>query len=59
MQTHFPCIHFKRYADDIVVHCRSKTQLKMIERQIRQRFTRCGLELCQEKTKIVYCKDSN
>ncbi len=59
MQTHFPCIHFERYADDIVVHCRSETQLEMIERQIRQRFTWCGLELCQEKTKIVYCKDSN
>lgn len=59
MQKHFPCIHFERYADDIVVHCRSEPQLKMVERQIRQRFTRCGLELCQEKTKIVYCKDSN
>jgi RNA-directed DNA polymerase len=59
MQTHFPCIHFERYADDIVVHCRSEAQLKMVERQIRQRLTRCGLELCQEKTKIVYCKDSS
>ena len=59
MRKHFPCIHFERYADDIVVHCRSVNQLKMIEGQIRRRFTRCGLELCQEKTKIVYCKDSN
>ena len=59
MQKHFPCVHFERYADDIVVHCRSEDQLKMIEQQIRRRFTRCGLELCQEKTKIVYCKDSN
>jgi len=59
MKKHFPCIHFERYADDIVVHCRSETQLKMVERQIRQRFIRCGLELCQEKTKIVYCKDSS
>ena len=31
----------------------------MVERQIRQRLTQCGLELCQEKTKIVYCKDSS
>ena len=59
MQKQFPCIHFERYADDIVVHCRSETQLKFIESKIRRRFTQCGLELCQEKTKIVYCKDSN
>ncbi len=59
MQKHFPCIHFERYADDIVVHCRSEPQLKMVERQIKQRFNQCGLELCQEKTRIVYCKDSN
>ena len=31
----------------------------MIASKIRRRFTQCGLELCQEKTKIVYCKDSN
>ena len=30
MQKHFPCIHFERYADNIVVHCRSENQLKMI-----------------------------
>jgi RNA-directed DNA polymerase len=56
---HFPCIHFERNADDIVVHCRSENQLKRIAHQIRRRFIQCGLELCEEKTKIVYCKDSN
>ena len=59
MQKQYPCIHFERYADDIVLHCRSEKQLKFIETKIRTRLTRCGLELCQEKTKIVYCKDSN
>ena len=59
MQKEFPCIHFERYADDIVVHCRSQKQLEFIERKIRERFAQCKLELCQEKTKIVYCKDSN
>jgi len=33
--------------------------LKYIESIIRRRFTAYGLELCQAKTKIVYCKDSN
>ena len=59
MQKQYPCIHFERYADDIVLHCRSEKQLKFIETKIRTRLTRRGLELCQEKTKIVDCKDSN
>lgn len=59
MQDEFSCIHFERYADDIVVHCRSHKQLEFIERKIRTRFAQCKLELCPEKTKIVYCKDSN
>jgi len=59
MQKEFPCIHFERYADDIVVHCRSHQQLECIERKIRARVAQCKLALCQEKTKIVYCKDSN
>ena len=58
MQDEFPCIHFERYADDIVVHCRSYKQLKFIESRIISRFTQCKLELCSEKTKIVYCKDT-
>jgi RNA-directed DNA polymerase len=59
MLKEFPCIHFERYADDIVVHCRSQKQLEFIESKIRARFSQCKLELCPEKTKIVYCKDSN
>lgn len=59
MQKEFPCIHFERYADDIVVHCRSHKQLEFIEGKIRTRLAQCKLELCKEKTKIVYCKDSN
>lgn len=59
MQEEFPCIHFERYADDIVVHCRSQRQLEFIESKIKTRLAQCKLELCPEKTKIVYCKDSN
>jgi RNA-directed DNA polymerase len=59
MQEHFPCIHFERYADDIVVHCRSLKQLKFVESKVQARFAQCKLELCPEKTKIVYCKDSS
>ena len=59
MQKNFPCIHFARYAYDIVVHCRSRKQLEMIKSKIEARLARCKLELCREKTKEVYCKDSN
>ena len=59
MQKEYPCIHFERYADDIVVHCRSQKQLEFIEQKIRSRFALSKLELCPEKTEIVYCKDSN
>lgn len=59
MEKEFPRVHFERYADDIVVHCRSYKQLKFVESRLRGRFAQCKLELCPEKTKIVYCKDSN
>ena len=59
MQDNFSCINYERYADDIVVHCRSRKQLEFVERKIRLRLAKCKLELCPDKTKIVYCKDSN
>ena len=59
MAENFPYIPFERYADDIVVHCRSKAQAKFIHRQIDERLRRCKLEAHPEKTKIVYCKDDD
>lgn len=50
-------VNFTRYADDVIVHCRSKEQAERILRQIDQRMNNIGLELHPEKTKIVYCKD--
>lgn len=54
---HFNGVRFERYADDIIVHCRSKAQAEMILERIGKRMQECGLELHPEKTKIVYCKD--
>lgn len=59
MEKGFPKVHFERYADDIVVHFRSYKQLKFVESKLKDRFLQCKLELCPEKTRIVYCKDSN
>ncbi len=50
---------FERYADDIIVHCKSEDEAVMLKEQIKIRLAECKLELHPEKTKIVYCKDSN
>ncbi len=50
-------VNFTRYADDVIVHCRSKEQAEQILQQINERMNNIELELHPEKTKIVYCKD--
>jgi group II intron reverse transcriptase/maturase len=59
MQRTFPSVPFERFADDAVVHCRSKRQAESVLVAIRERFLQCGLELHPTKTRIVYCKDSD
>ena len=59
MAENHPSIPFERYADDIVVHCRSEAQAQFIRRELEKRLAACRLELHPEKTKIVYCRDSN
>jgi RNA-directed DNA polymerase len=55
----FPEVSFERYADDAVVHCRSKAEAERVRAAIAERFEQVGLELHPDKTCIVYCKDSN
>jgi len=57
MRRNYPTIPFERYADDIVVHARSKKQAEFIKQRISVRMEECGLELHPQKTHIVYCKD--
>ena len=52
-------IPFERYADDILVHCKSERQARWMKSAIEGRLAECQLELHPEKTKIVYCKDHN
>ena len=59
MQRQYPQILFERYADDGICHCRSKTEAEGLQVAIERRFAECRLELNLQKTKIVYCKDSN
>jgi RNA-directed DNA polymerase len=59
MAEKYPDIPFERYADDMVVHCTSKAQAEIIRRKIEERLHACKLEAHPEKTKLVYCRDSN
>ena len=59
VNTKFGTICFERYADDIIVHCRTEKEAKYLLNRIRERMKACRLELHPDKTKIVYCKQSN
>lgn len=48
---------FERYADDIVIHCRSKEEAERLHAQLTVRMQEFELMLHPEKTKIVYCKN--
>jgi RNA-directed DNA polymerase len=59
MQIHYPDIPFERYADDTICHCRSQSEAEKMKVIIMNRLSACGLKLNEEKTRIVYCKDSS
>lgn len=59
MRRTFPQCPFARYADDAVVHCRSKGEAQAVMEAIRGRFVQCNLELHPTKTRIVYCQDDD
>ena len=50
-------VAFTRYADDVILHCNTKSHAEQILNQVRQRMESVGLELHPQKTKIVYCRD--
>lgn len=59
LRINFPNCPFERYADDSVIHCRSKAEAETLKEALGKRLQACGLALHPEKTRIVYCKDSN
>lgn len=59
MEREFPQNTWCRYADDGIIHCSSKKQAEYILNCLKIRMQDCKLEIHPEKTKIVYCKDSN
>jgi RNA-directed DNA polymerase len=55
----FPLVRFERFADDAVIHCVSEHQARTVLAAVGERMAEVGLELHPDKTRIVYCKDSN
>jgi RNA-directed DNA polymerase len=59
MDREFPGVEFERYVDDAVVHCISEAQAHQVLAALGERMREVGLELHPDKTRIVYCQDSN
>lgn len=59
MVREFPGVGFERYVDDAVVHCVSEVQAQQVLAALGVRIGEVGLEPHPDKTRIVYCKDSN
>jgi group II intron reverse transcriptase/maturase len=59
MEQHHGRKPFERYADDIVVHCKTERQAQYLLKEIKQRFTNCKLKVHEGKTKIVNIRASS
>lgn len=59
MAREFPKIPFERYVDDVVVHCGSESQARLVRDAIAARLVEVGLEVHPDKTRIVYCQDDD
>lgn len=59
MRREHPDVPFERYADDAICHCRSRQQAERLKTALEQRLAACHLMLHPEKTRVVYCRDSN
>ncbi len=59
MQRNWSNNPFARYADDGVIHCRSKSEAEKVIDSVARRLEECRLQMHPDKSKIVYCKDSN
>ena len=59
MDKNHPNVLWCRYADDGICHLKTRYQAESLLIELNKRFKECKLEIHQEKTKIVYCKDGS
>jgi group II intron reverse transcriptase/maturase len=52
-------LRFERYADDIIIHVMSDRAARSVLAKVTERFKLFHLELHPEKTKIIYCRDTD
>jgi len=59
LEINYPKIRFTRYADDVVIHCSTLAEAQNLMEAVKERMTAVKLRVNEDKSKIVYCKDSN
>jgi len=59
MEKHHGQNPFARYADDAVIHCCHQQEAEKLLIEISDRLQKCSLTMHPEKSKVIYCKDSN
>jgi RNA-directed DNA polymerase len=57
LSKHYPQIRFVRYADDVVIHCRSLAEAEHVKSALITRLAEVKLRVNESKTHIAYCKD--
>ena len=55
MDRTYPENPFERYADDIIIHCKSAEDARKIKDALEERMSKVGLKLHPVKTRIVRC----
>jgi group II intron reverse transcriptase/maturase len=58
MEIHYPQCRFARYADDVVIHCRTLAEAQRLMQALKERMAAVKLRVNETKSKIAYCKDS-
>ncbi len=58
MARNHPESPFVRYADDAVIHCRTKKEASQMRRALEERLCEVGLEIHPKKTHIIHCQMS-
>jgi group II intron reverse transcriptase/maturase len=51
-------VKFERYADDVIIHCRTQEEAGKVLESCIKRFNECKLMLHPDKTHVVYNKDT-
>ena len=54
---HYIGVRFVRYADDVIIHCNSKSEAEQVLLGVKKRLAEAKLQINEGKTSIAYCKD--